>query len=175
MIQFVVKLTIKKRVTGTVKQLLDEFQASVVRNFVRHDIVYNINHQFITLKSFRENLSDTEAVVHVDFSENYQCKLSTECQSFHFGASRNQVTMHTGVSYTSEGTSTFCTISESLEHGPPAIWAHLDPVLKNIRRNHPKIDTLHLISDGPTTQYRNRNNFSFMVSEPYDMGYISVF
>lgn len=41
-----------------------------------------------------------EALIHVDFSENYSLKYATEVQSFHFGGSRQQVSLHTAVIYT---------------------------------------------------------------------------
>ena len=52
-------------------------------------------------------------------------------------------------------------MSDSLEHGPAVIWTHLDTVLNAIKTNHPQIDTLHLFSDGPSTQYREKGNFFF--------------
>ena len=33
----------------------------------------------------------------IDFSENYYCKYSAEIQSVHFGASKKQISLHTGV------------------------------------------------------------------------------
>src|SRR5258705_11605576 len=53
----------------------------------------------------------------------------------------------------------FCTISNCLRHNPPAIWAHMDPVLRCIKETCPLIDTVHFVSDGPTSQYRSRKNF----------------
>lgn len=38
-----------------------------------------------------------EVMVHVDFAENYDCKLNREIQSMHFGASKRQITLHTGI------------------------------------------------------------------------------
>ena len=53
----------------------------------------------------------------------------------------------------------FCTVSESLQHGPSAIWAHLHPILNLVRVQHPGVDTVHFWSDGPCTQYRNKHMF----------------
>ena len=67
---------------------------------------------------------------------------------------------HTGVYYVGHDgeANTFCTISESLQHGPAAIWAHLDTVLNLIQNKHPEIDTIHYFSDGPCTQYKQKTN-----------------
>ncbi|KAK3099675.1 hypothetical protein FSP39_007878 [Pinctada imbricata] len=53
----------------------------------------------------------------------------------------------------------YCTVSEDTRHGPAAIWAQLHPVLEWIRSDMPHIDTIHFVSDGPTTQYRSKSNF----------------
>ena len=94
-----------------------------------------------------------------DFSENYVCKMQNEVLSAHFGASKKQISLHTGVYYVGHDgeANTFCTISESLPHGPAAIWAHLDTVLNLIQNKHPEIDTIHYFSDGPCSNVPNIN------------------
>ena len=57
----------------------------------------------------------------------------------------------------------FCTISNSRHHNPEAIWTYLDPVLQWLEQNTPHdIRKLCVFSDGPATQYRQKNNlFAF--------------
>ena len=110
---------------------------------------------------------ECEAVLHIDFSENYACKLSTEIQSFHFGGSRRQATIHTAVLYTVHGTKSYATLSDCLRHDEWAVWAHLEPILKELRKTFPQITTLHILSDGPVTQYRNKNNFYLLSTVPF--------
>ena len=54
---------------------------------------------------------------------------------------------------------TFCSVSDNLEHGPPGIWAHLNPVIEHIKTMHADVEVLHFFSDGPTSQYRQNGNF----------------
>ncbi|KAL4710696.1 hypothetical protein ACJJTC_004341 [Scirpophaga incertulas] len=88
--------------------------------------------QYSTVKELKENLSDNEVLIHVDFSENYLLKYNEEIQSFHFGGSRQQISLHTGVLYyrdsqTKEITcKSFCTVSENIRHDALTIWAHLE-------------------------------------------------
>jgi len=119
-------------------------------------------------------LAANEIMILVDFSENYGCKYSEEVQSAHFGASKGQVTLHTGVLYLN-GLNTvecqqgygkqkqkcisFCSMSDSLRHDAAAVWAHLLPLLHLVKKQYVQVDTVHFQSDGPTTQYRNKNNF----------------
>lgn len=59
--------------------------------------VYNIHHQYNAIKDLRKNLDDDECLIHIDFSENYTAEYSSAVQSTHFGASRRQISLHTGM------------------------------------------------------------------------------
>lgn len=67
--------------------------------------------------------------------------------------------MFLGVAYISGAVTSFCTVSASHRHDPPAIWAYLLPVLRDLKETHQHLKFLHIWSDGPTTQYRNKANF----------------
>ena len=109
------------------------------------------------------------------FSENYACKLNTEIQAFHFGGNWQQATMHTGVAYSVSGSQCYATIFQSLRHDERAVWAHIKPVIDDFRRRHENaIDTLHVLSDRPATQYQNRSNCFLMSSSPYTWGFKRV-
>jgi len=151
------KVTVKCIKHGTLQELKALFDRNVRSDFARH--VYKVRHQFRAYRSLKDSLQSNEAVIHIDFSENYECKCASEIQSAHFGASNRQVTIHTGLMYRSDGHQSFASISESLRHDTAGIWAHLKPVLLQLRQSHPQVTDLHFYSDGPTTQYRNKQNF----------------
>ncbi|CAH1106712.1 unnamed protein product [Psylliodes chrysocephalus] len=125
-----------------------------------------ILHQHHSISVLKKVLKANEIIIHCDFSENYSLKYAEEIQSFHFGSARQQITLHTVVVYSNDGldtvTKSYCTLSESLHHGPAAIWAHLQPILKEYTQN--RIDTIHFLSDSPATQYRNKQMFSFLTN-----------
>ena len=54
-------------------------------------------HQQGQLKLIQKNLKTNEVMIVVDFSKNYNCKYANEVQSTHFGASKKQISLHTGV------------------------------------------------------------------------------
>nr|CAI5822123.1 unnamed protein product [Callosobruchus analis] len=119
----------------------------------------------------KTNLTEKEVLIHCDFSENYNLKYSQEVQSYHFGGSRQQISLHTVVVYSRVPgqelkVQSFCTLSESLEHGPGAIWAHLYPLVKRLIDNEIKV--LNFLSDSPSTQYRNKKMFAFITNQMYD-------
>lgn len=133
---------------------------------------FNIKHQYSQYLSCIKNLKDTEVAFHFDFSGNYVCKLTTEVQSMHFGASKSQVTIHTGVLYAKEKKAqSFASISASNEHGPEAIWAHLNPILNYVRKEYPHVNAVHFFSDGPATQYKQKKNFFLFTKYTKTMGF----
>lgn len=95
-----------------------------------------ISHQYKTISSLKENLSESDTLIHMDFGENFTCKYGREPQSVHFGASREQITLHTGVLYIKSLKQSFCTLSTSLKHDSSAIISHVTPILTaHLKRN----------------------------------------
>lgn len=75
-----------------------------------------------------------------------------------------QWSLHTAVYYStqSEGpnnytaNTSFRIVSENTRHDPVLICVHLEALINIIRELPPKTN-LHVLSDGPTTQYRNKS------------------
>lgn len=44
-------------------------------------------------------------------------------------------------------------------HQPHAIWAHLQPIIDLAKISVSNLKTVHVFSDGPSSQYRQKNNF----------------
>ena len=164
------KVTRKSVKRGTLRQLKDKACESVRNELARH--VYIIRHQFREYKHLKETVDVNEAIVHIDFSENYICKNVAEIQSAHFGASNHQATLHTGVIYHIGGHFSFTSISDCLRHDAAAVWAHLKPVLLELKTEHPEITDIHFFSDGPTTQYRNKVNFYLLTTFLQQLGFL---
>lgn len=162
---------VKQIYTGTIKDLMELFSQKL-ESLAIHQ--FNWLHQAEQFRYLKQNITGCEAVLHVDFSENYACKLNTEVQAFHFGGSRQQATIHTAVLYTVHGTKSYATLSDSLRHDERAVWAHLEPILGELRETFPQITTLHIQSDGPVTQYRNKNNFYLLSTVPFLSGFTKV-
>jgi hypothetical protein len=141
--------TVKQKLKCSIVQLLDRFFDLLI-NYSAH--IGRIKNQYREMRNLRDNLTSDDAIVHIDFSENYACKYYREIQSIHFGGNRSHISLHTGVLYAAKNVFSFCTISENLSHNPVLIWAHLHPIL--IQYTHVK--TIHFQSDSPTSQYRNK-------------------
>lgn len=134
-----------------------------IEKYKRHQAI--IQNQYTALKYLKVTLKADEIVLHMDFSENYSMKYASEIQSFHFGGSRQQVTLHTSALtyknnvYEELKTKSFCTFAKSLKHDPTAILCHLEPIFEYIRELKPHLKIINFLSDGPATQYRNQLMF----------------
>ena len=100
--------------------------------------------------------------MNVDFSENYGCKHNAEVQSVNFGAAHQQALCRRRI------------CSYLLRHyidikieGPPAIWQHLEHILKEIGENFPDVTTIHFFSNRPCKQ---RGNFYLFSTEMFKKG-----
>ena len=118
---------------STMKNLISDFMTHL-KPFHWHAYIMR---QYAVYKTVRENLHPDECMLHVDFSENYICKYTNETQALHFGGSHEQSSLHTGVIYVGKGTIPFCTISNSGQQDPPAIWTHLKPIIEMTREQNP--------------------------------------
>ncbi|KAL0821918.1 hypothetical protein ABMA28_005315 [Loxostege sticticalis] len=149
------KIVIESK-TEKLEILLSHFEKEL-KKFKEH--YFNVWHQYNIYRNLKNSLQNNEVMVHCDFSENYGCKFHRQIQAVHFG-SQNQISLHTSMMYI-QGSKpqSYCTLSDSTDHSPAAIWAHLKPILIDIRTKHPEIDTVHVFSDGPATQYRQKKNF----------------
>lgn len=168
-----VKVTkiVKSQIRAPVSELRKRFVEELTL-FKKH--IYNIKQQYQQYRYCLDNLKPHEVALHIDFSENYNCKLAEEVQGHHFGASRNQITLHTGVLYCGIKRNepiSFCTVSSCNEHNPAAIWAHLDPIMNMIKQSNDQVDTLHIFSDGPFTQYRQKQNFYLFNKKVLEYGF----
>ncbi|XP_053401360.1 uncharacterized protein LOC128557639 [Mercenaria mercenaria] len=96
MIEKPVYVTVKECKEGKVDQLFDRFSDQLKR-YQKH--IYRTNTQYDYYSMRRKTLSENECIMRIDFSENYVCGYSEEIQSVHFGASKKQISLQTGVTY----------------------------------------------------------------------------
>jgi hypothetical protein len=151
--------TVQEEVQTNMKELIDLLK---IRMPVFMKLVSNMLHQFKIVRIIKSNMNSESALLHLDFSENYLFKYGTEVQGAHFGGSKAQISLHTSVLYfknenihTELQHKSFCTISANVRHDPTLICAHLNPLIENIKQLVPNLKSLHFLSDGPLTQYRN--------------------
>lgn len=148
---------------------LVELFHTLLHKFKRH--TFNINQQYSYCRELKKNLSKEEAVIHIDFSESYTCKYSSEKLGSGPLWLLTQATLHTGVFYIGGEKEAICfsTVSPSKHKSPPAIWEHMKPVLNYLQATYPGVSVLHFLSDGPCTQYKQKREFRKTRSERWNM------
>jgi len=136
---------------------------SKILSYMEHVGIYR--HQMKASELVVQSLDSNEMAILIDWSMNYCCKYAKEIQSVHFGGSHAQIALHTGRLYLNGGLSkSFCTLSEITRHDPKAITAHLKPILDKYLRENPQVNKLYIMSDGPVSQYKNRDLY-FLVTQ----------
>ena len=90
----VLKRTVKNKIINSEEKLVETF------NQLRFKLCWHLmvmRHQFKSYHFIKNQ--PASCLIVIDFSENYTCKQNRSVQSAHFGASNQQITLHTGVAY----------------------------------------------------------------------------
>lgn len=159
----------REEIETSLQEVLSKCQEEAML-FKKH--FFNNIHQQKVFRESRESIKDNKDLIIYDFSEYYQCRHHIEIQGTHFNASRNQITLHTGVIYLyDQKPISFSTLSANTDHNPYSIWAHLSPVINFLKAEYPKIkksfffrwfkykQKLNFILFAKTTKHHNWNFF----------------
>ena len=71
----------KETQNGTSSEMLELFNRKL-DGLAKHH--FNWLHKAKECRALKDSLRDDEIVVHIDFVENFSCKLNREVQAFHF-------------------------------------------------------------------------------------------
>ena len=152
--------------------LFDEVESKEVfhKNFLDYFYIFKAHHdrvitqyeQFLILK---RKLTQVEATCQIDFAENYVCSFSQEITSAYY--SKVQVTIHPAVFHfkAPDGTlqhKSVVVVSDETSHKAQTVYAFMKALMGWVKGNLPQIETLHYLSDSPTSQYRNSTIFGLM-------------
>jgi hypothetical protein len=113
----------------------------------------------------------------MDLAENYACKSIDEIQSAYWN--QVSVTLHPIVAYfrNAEDTKTlhksFVVVSDEMSHSANTVNAIIENIMPEIKSLVPNLDFLHYWTDGPTSQYRNKQIF-YTVANHKDLYGISA-
>ena len=103
--------------------------------------------------------NDDMAVVHMDWAEQHKLSEIKEVQSAYFNG-RWAYDMQIMFIYTKEDSHGAASISESPDHKAEAVHAAIKPEIEKLVRNGKS--TIVMVSDSPTSQYRNAKNVYLM-------------
>ncbi|XP_048581390.1 uncharacterized protein LOC125561309 [Nematostella vectensis] len=148
---------------GTVSDVL----ASLDRKlpfFLQHVFIKRTQSEYFEGKL--DDVGPDEAVIQVDFAENYSCKFQDEIQSAHWA--QTNVTLFTVAIWTKpKDAERVCEshviVSDELKHDKNAVAVFMWQVISDfVKQRHPEVTKVYIFSDGPSSQFKNRFIVSFL-------------
>ena len=119
-------------------------------------------------KQVKENLTDSQALVTLDFAENYTFLIQDAIQGFHWN--NDQATLHPFSIYNKGSHYSFCVFSDHQKHVNDVVYTFLKAVLARVKQDLPHIDEIVYFSDGAGSQYKNFKNFNNLMHHSEDFG-----
>lgn len=118
--------------------------------------VFNINQQFLAQRMCKINLEWREALLHVDFSENYECKVSEVVQIFII------VDLELGLPFLQVSYILMWKLSpflfvQSCSAMTVAIWVHLKPIFELLKLRSLNVSVLHFFLMALANNFFKRN------------------
>ena len=151
---------------------VEEFIAKLV------DDVYEVcPHNFLAkaqanhLKIAKENLSESELIILLDYAEKYSFVVQDALQGFHL--ENSQATIHPFVAYfkSSNGGlkhTSICVISDCLKHDQTAVHCFLIKVITLMKQKANHIKIIHYYSDGAPSQYKSFKGLASLCHRRFD-------
>ena len=138
-------------------------------------------HQFIVksqssyLRDLKTNLpAETEAIVLLDFAENYSFVCQDAIQGFHWET--EQTTLHPfAVYYRPEEDGelqciSVCIVSDERDHTATTVHKFITELIPYLKQKIPRLSFIHYFSDGAGGQYKNCKNFKNLCCHEKDFG-----
>lgn len=142
--------------TKSKQEFIEDMESNVLK-FREH--IKRIAIQYSQIKRLKETLRKDHVVIHVDFAENYNCSSIDEVQSAYWNP--NHISLHPSVLYYRDNNNkflhkSFIFLSDDLQHNSAAVSCIISKLVPLVKEFVPDVKCAHFISDGPTSQYRNR-------------------
>ena len=128
-----------------------------ITDFKQH--VYRVRQQYKESQKLKENLPKDDAIVQMDFAENYSCKGVDDIQSAYWN--QTAVTLHPVVIYYKDDNESLkhdslVLVSDEMGHNSSTVLTFVDAIVPEIKKRVPNLNKVHYYTDSPTSQYRNK-------------------
>lgn len=121
----------------------------------------------------KAELQPGNAVLQIDYAENYSLISQDEIQSAHWGHS--QVTLFTACVWYPEGVKSYVVVSDDLTHSKESSWLFLKVIIEDFKRFvYPDLLHLKIFSDNCTSQFKSRYTVSNICYLADDLNISSV-
>ncbi len=152
-----VKKMLKVIKEGTIEEAIKSLMEKMP-HFLQHVLVQRKQTKFFQDKV--QHLKANQAVVQIDFAENYTCFQQDEIQAAHW--SQDQVTLFPVVIWTKTGRNktvcnSYAIVSDDHTHEKKSVAVFMDRVLSIfVKEKNPEVNEVHIFSDGPSSQFKNK-------------------
>ena len=155
--------------TTTVQEFI-QITTDALDGLRQHHYISKAQSKF--LAQLKDSIAPDEAIILLDFAENYSFIVQDAVQGQHWD--NTQATLHPFVVYYRSGSdlqsSCICVISDCLKHDTLAVHAFIATVLPCIKQLIPSVNKLFYFSDGAASQYKNFKNFLNLCHHENDHG-----
>jgi len=148
---------------GSVREALGSLQQKLP-SFLEHVFVKRQQSSYFEEKL--KNLKKDEAVIQVDFSENYSCQFQDEIQAAHWN--QDQITLFPVAVWTIDCNGekicdSHVIVSDDLGHNKQSVAVFMSIVIdKFVKEIHDDVKSVFVFSDGPSSQFKNRYIVNFL-------------
>ena len=143
---------------GTIGDAVESLQGTLP-SFLEHVFIKRQQSKFFEERLAK--LGPSEAVIQVEFAENYTCNHQDEPQSAHWN--QEQVSLFTLAIWTKEaaGVDNVCEshdiVSDEMMHDKKAVAVFMFHVVDQlIKKRHQNVKQVYVFSDGPSSQFKNK-------------------
>lgn len=135
-------------VADCIKQIEKQLSAFKIHTYVKRK-------QAKHFEDAKTNFDTHDLTLQIDYAENYTAVHQDEIQSAHF--SHQQTTIFTAVAWTKDDlVRSYAIISDDLSHNKYSVWAMLELLFQELKREIQNLRTVKIFSDGCAAQFKNR-------------------
>lgn len=132
---------------------------SILPDFRAH--CFRVQEQYHQITYLKENMQNVvEATLQLDYAENWNAKYLFEITSAYYD--KNQLSIHPMVLHMKDqdgkiSVKSYVGVTEVKSHSAPTTFTFLKALMTQLKFDCPHLQLLHIISDSPSSQYRNRS------------------
>lgn len=152
------------------QKILVHSSISATRDELTSQLSFMKRHSFLAkvqlrqIRSLKQNIVETEAILQEDFSENFAVKQQNEIMSAHWIT--EYVTLFTAIlNQSNEESLPYVIVSDALSHDKYSVFSFNQAILRSyFSESDSRVATLHVFSDGAASQFKNRYTLSTILS-----------
>lgn len=130
---------------------------------------YLICSQYEFLEHQKYHQTEHEALLIVDYSQNYSATSQDEIQSAYFA--QRQIAVFTAYTYVGKNEPIpYLIVSDDINHSKEQVWCFLELMIKDLLKRHQKLEKIRMMSDGCAQQFKNKFTLTNLLHAKDDFG-----